>query len=104
MTISFKLSKPITHGKDTYTEFTLPEEPLVEHLFAMDAVQGETKKAVALFAAMAGVPLPVLGKMTLGDFGRMSKIMTPIMEQLAADEGDVGNAVAAGAGDSPASA
>lgn len=90
MSITFKPSKPIVHDKKTYEEFVF-EEPIVENLFAMDAVKGEARKSVALFASMAGVPLPVLAKLTLKDFARLETVLKPVVDEMQNAVEELGN-------------
>lgn len=86
-----KLTKPIEHGGKTYSELNLPDEVLVEHLFALDAVKGEQKQNAAMMAAIVGVPFQVIGKLPVADYVKLQGLAKPLMDQMQELQDDVGN-------------
>lgn len=77
-TAMVQLGDPVTIGDKAYTAITL-HRCRTKHLLAMDLVKGETRKAAALFASMAGVPLPVIEELTVDDFARVGEAAAPLM-------------------------
>lgn len=73
-----KLGDPVTIGEKTYDSLTL-HRCRTKHLMAMDLVKGETRKAAALFASMAGVPLPVIEELDVDDFAKLGEAAAPLM-------------------------
>jgi len=69
--IVVKLSRPVVNGKDTFSEITFAAPMLGKDLVAMDAVQGNARKDLAVYASMSNVPLPVILNMTVKDITRM---------------------------------
>lgn len=88
---TFTTSREIEYQGKKYQTFTIPDEVLVEHLFAMDAVTGDMKKTSAMMAAMLGVPLPVVGKMGLKDFKSLESKLAPILKEVDDLTGEEGN-------------
>ncbi|MFT3973335.1 MAG: phage tail assembly protein [Amaricoccus sp.] len=72
------LGEPVTVAGQTYDTLTL-HRCRTRHLLAMDLVKGETRKAAALFASMAGVPLPVIEELAVDDFARVGEAAAPLM-------------------------
>lgn len=72
------LADPLLVGGQTYTSLTL-HRCRTKHLLAMDLVKGETRKSAALFASMAGVPLPVIEELTVDDFARVGEAAVPLL-------------------------
>lgn len=64
---TIKLSKPIEHAGTTYTEVTV-REPEMGDLMTADLVQGEQTKEVAIYASIAGIPLPAMRKLRPLDY------------------------------------
>lgn len=77
-TITVALEEPVTHGETTYTELTF-ERRKAKHLVAMDLVKGATRKHMALLAAMANVPLPVIEELDADDFDRVAEETVAVM-------------------------
>lgn len=73
-----KLADPVTVGDKTYDTLSL-QRCRTKHLLAMDLVKGETRKAAALFASMAGVPLPVIEELAVDDFASLGEAAAPLM-------------------------
>ena len=70
--IVVQLSKPVVHGKQTYTEIVFAREAEVGDLIAADTQDGEFGKMAAAFASIAEIPFPAFKKIKAGD---MQKIM-----------------------------
>ena len=95
-TITFTPSEPIESGGETYEKLTF-RRMRVRHMVAMDKVQGEVRKTVALFASMADVPMAVIDDLDMDDFERLSKEIVPLMgnsarllaKQAEAEEGEI---------------
>lgn len=93
--ITFRPSEPIKHGDETYEALTF-QRLKVRHMVAMDKVDGDLRKMTAMFASMAGVPVPVIDELDADDFERLSREIAPLlgnsarslMEKPAPDEGD----------------
>lgn len=81
--ITFQLEEPVTIGDKTITSLTL-RKMKAKDLVAGDLVQGETRKAMAMFASMAGVPLQVIEELSLDDFSRLGEEAAPLMGKSAA--------------------
>lgn len=77
-TVVVQLSDPVKVGERTYESLIL-HRCRAKHLMAMDLVKGENRKAAALFASMAGVPLPVIEDLTLDDYERVGEAAAPLM-------------------------
>jgi len=77
-TITFTPSDPIEVGGETHEKLTF-KRMRVRHLVAMDKVEGQMRKTVALFAAMADVPMPVIDELDMDDFERMTEEVVPLM-------------------------
>lgn len=65
-----KLSKPIEHGGKTINEVTV-RPPVLGDLLMADAVQGEATKQAAIYASIAGVPLPAFKQLAPADYSRI---------------------------------
>ena len=74
---TYTLSKPLKVGEQTYTSFTF-REPTAGDLAVADRVEGDINKSLAIFAAMAEVPLAAIKAVPLREFNRMSAIVTPM--------------------------
>lgn len=61
------LKHPIDVAGETVTRVTV-RRPLVKHLKAMDAVEGEVAKLAALLAGLSGLPPAAVDQMDAGDF------------------------------------
>lgn len=79
---TIKLTKPLTVGDTTYSEFTFREAKTGD-LMAADIIKGETSKIIAILASMADVPLNVFREVPMRD-------MTRIMSETAALMGEPG--------------
>jgi len=77
-TITFTPSEPIEAGGETHEKLTF-QRMRVRHLVAMDKVDGQMRKTVALFAAMADVPIPVIDALDMDDFERLTEEVVPLM-------------------------
>lgn len=76
--VTVMLAEPVTVGGETYDSLTL-HPCRTKHLLAMDLVKGETRKAAALFASMAEVPLPVVEELAVDDFAALGEAAAPLM-------------------------
>ena len=76
--LTFTLEEPVSFNGTTYTELTLVRCK-AGHLARTDDVRGEMRKSLALFAAMASVPLPVMEELTADDLARLSAEAVPLM-------------------------
>lgn len=68
-----KLSKPIEHGGETYTQLVFTREMQMRDMFAMDDQQGGTRRTCALYASMAGVPFDVVAQFTNADMAKAAQ-------------------------------
>jgi len=77
-TLTFTPEEPIAVGNAVHETLTF-ERLRVRHMVAMDKVEGNMRKTVAMFAAMADVPMPVIDELELDDFERLSEELMPLM-------------------------
>lgn len=76
------LKKPVEHAGVTYSEFTF-RELLTGDVAVADSQDGDFNKTLAMLASMAGVPLPVMKKLTMADFKQISECAAPLMGEFA---------------------
>ncbi|MBI1620801.1 phage tail assembly protein [Aquamicrobium zhengzhouense] len=89
---TIKLSKPVEHAGTTYSEISV-REPEMGDFMAADLVTGDQTKEAAIYASIAGIPLPAMKKLRPLDY----KAIVVAADKLA------GNALAPESGDtSPA--
>lgn len=74
----FTPSEPPEHDGKTYKTLTL-RKMKAKDMVAADLVQGETRKAFAIFASMAGVPIQVIEDLDADDFIRLGQEAAPLM-------------------------
>jgi hypothetical protein len=77
------LTEPVTHDGKSYPSLTL-RKLKAKDLVAGDLVQGETRKAFAIFASMAGVPIQVIEELDVDDFELLGREAAPLMGKSAA--------------------
>jgi len=77
-TVSFPLCDPIEHDGKSYSVLTL-RKMKAKDLVAGDLVKGDTRKAMAIFASMAGVPIQVIEDLDVDDFEGLGEAATPLM-------------------------
>jgi hypothetical protein len=81
--IIIPLEEPVTVGtgdnEKTYKELVFARKLKGKDLIAMDAVQGNTKKAFAMYASMAGVPLAVMMEIDSDTFEDLALEVAPLM-------------------------
>jgi hypothetical protein len=77
-TVTFTPSEPIKFGDNSYPTLTL-RKMKAKDLVAGDLVQGDTRKAFAIFASMAGVPIGVIEELDIDDFTRLGEVAAPLM-------------------------
>lgn len=93
-TLTVTLDEPVEYKGQTYESLTF-RRAKAKDFVAMDVVKGETRKSMALFASMAGVPLPVIEELDAEDFAKvgmetrilMGKSMTRIAAEAETAEG-----------------
>ncbi len=77
------LEEPITIGEGdkavTYEKLTFARKLKGKDLIAMDAVQGNTKKAFAMYASMADVPLQLMMELDTDAFEEVALGVAPLM-------------------------
>ncbi|EYD71816.1 phage tail assembly protein [Limimaricola hongkongensis] len=76
--LTVTLEEPVEHKDKTYTSLTF-RRGKAKDFVAMDAVKGEMRKSMALFASMAGVPLPVIEELDTEDFVKVGKEVAVLM-------------------------
>lgn len=69
-------------GECTLDRLTLPRVIRGRHLVAMDSAQGEFGKAVALIAALAGIPARVGGEIAIKDVDLVMRALAPFLPSL----------------------
>ncbi|SMC43248.1 Phage tail assembly chaperone protein, E, or 41 or 14 [Fulvimarina manganoxydans] len=77
-TITVKLEDPVEFDKKTYTELTFGKLK-AKHLAAMDLVKGESVKPMAMYASMAGVPLPVIQELSIDEWEKVQEETIPLL-------------------------
>lgn len=73
------LSEPVIAGKETYKDLTFARELKTKDLVAMDAVQGQMRKTLAMYASMSGVPFGALMELSTDDFEAVALAVAPLM-------------------------
>lgn len=76
--ITVTLDEPVDHKGQAYDSLTF-RRAKAKDFVAMDAVKGEMRKTMALFASMSGVPLPVIEELDAEDFARVGVEIAPLM-------------------------
>ena len=110
--IEFKPEEPVEHGGKQYPVLVF-RRMKGKDMVAMDRVEGELMKSFAMYASMAGVPIPVIEELDVDDFARMAEETMPLLgkssgkvKQMLAKSGQVeaggetGNQAAPEAGES----
>lgn len=82
-TVTFTPEVPPTFDGKPYPVLTL-RKMKAKDLVAGDLVSGETRKAFAIFASMADVPIGVIEDLDLDDFERLGEVAAPLMGKSAA--------------------
>lgn len=77
-TVDFLLSEVIEHDGKKYTTLTL-RKMKAKDMIAGDLVTGDSRKAFAIFASMAGVPIQVIEEMDVDDFEGLGEAALPLM-------------------------
>ncbi len=77
-TLTVTLEEPVEHKGQSYESLTF-RRAKAKDFVAMDVVKGEMRKTMALFASMAGVPMPVIEELDAEDFARMGVEIAPLM-------------------------
>lgn len=77
-TVAIDLASPVEHGGRTYTRLTF-RKMKARDLVAGDLVTGDTRKSLAIFASMAGVPIGVMEELDADDFERVGMEAAPLM-------------------------
>ncbi len=77
-TVTVTLDDPVEHDGKTYTTLTL-RKMKARDLVAGDLVTGQTRKAFAIFASMAGVPIQVIEELEVDDFEKLGREAAPLM-------------------------
>lgn len=77
-TVTVKLDEPVEHDGKHYASLTL-RKLKAKDLVAGDLVTGDTRKAFAIFASMAGVPIQVIEELDVDDFERLGAEAAPLM-------------------------
>ncbi|WP_282046297.1 phage tail assembly protein [Roseibium album] len=73
-----KLATPVSHEGATYNELTLRRMKAGDSLVAEEH-QSQAKAGMALFAAMAGVPVEVIMELDMDDFMDLTEKAAPLM-------------------------
>jgi hypothetical protein len=81
--VTIKLAGAVTHDGKTYTSLTL-RKMKAKDLVAGDLVTGEARRAFAIFASMASVPIQVVEELDIDDFERLGEAAAPLMGKSAA--------------------
>lgn len=76
--LTIGLNEPVKVGGVTYTNLTFRRRK-AKDLAAMDLVKGNTRKSFAMYASMAGVPLPVMEELDGDDYDRIVEETVPLM-------------------------
>lgn len=82
-TVDFPISEPVEHDGKTYATLTL-RKMKAKDLVAGDLVSGDSRKAFAIFASMAGVPIQVIEELDIEDFEALGEAAVPLMGKSAA--------------------
>jgi len=77
-TITFTPETPVTYNDKPYPVLTL-RKMKAKDMVAGDLVTGESRKAFAVFASMANVPVGVIEELDIDDFERLSEVAAPLM-------------------------
>lgn len=76
--LTVTLGQPVEHDGKSYPSLTL-RKMKAKDLVAGDLVTGDTRKAFALFASMAGVPIQVIEELDVDDFEKLGREAAPLM-------------------------
>lgn len=76
--VKLPLSEPIPFGDKSYTELVL-RKMKAKDLVAGDLVTGKSRRAMAIFASMCGVPIQVIEELDVDDFEALGELATPLM-------------------------
>jgi hypothetical protein len=81
-TVTFTPETPPVFDGKPYPVLTL-RKMKAKDLVAGDLVSGETRKAFAIFASMADVPIGVIEDLDVDDFERLGEVAAPLMRKSA---------------------
>lgn len=73
-----KLETPVEHAGKTYSELNMRRMKAGDTLVA-EEYQSQAKAGMALFAAMADVPVEVIMELEMDDFMALSETAAPLM-------------------------
>lgn len=82
-TVTVTLDDPVEHDGKSYASLNL-RKMKAKDLIAGDLVTGDSRKAMAIFAAMAGVPIQVIEELDVDDFEKLGREAAPLMGKSAA--------------------
>jgi phage FluMu protein gp41 len=77
-TVTVTLATPVKVGEKEYASLTF-RKAKAKDLIASDAVSGEARKSMALYASMGDVPIKVIEELDLDDFEDVSEKVVPLM-------------------------
>lgn len=78
-TVTVSLSKPVTHGDQTFSELTF-REPTVGDLILGDQIgTGQLARMSAILASISDVPLPAFKKIGAKDFSKIVDATSGLM-------------------------
>lgn len=76
--ITFTPSEPVSYNEKPYPVLTF-RKMKAKDLVAADLVDGPTRKAFAIYASMAGVPIGVIEELDVDDFEKLSEVASSLM-------------------------
>lgn len=76
--VTVMLGQAVEHDGKTYASLTL-RKMKAKDMVAGDLVTGDTRKAFAIFASMAGVPIQVIEELDVDDFETLGREAAPLM-------------------------
>lgn len=76
--VTVMLGQAVEHDGKTYASLTL-RKMKAKDMVAGDLVTGDTRKAFAIFASMAGVPIQVIEELDVDDFEMLGREAAPLM-------------------------
>lgn len=77
--VTVKLTDSVTVNGKTYTEITFTRKLKGKDMVAADSVKGEVLKGHALYASLAGVPLPVIEELNVDDLEVIAEAALPFL-------------------------
>jgi hypothetical protein len=85
--VTVPLEEPVTIGsgkaEKTYTEIVFTHKAKGRDLAAGDLVKGNTNRAYAIYASMAGVPITVFQEMAADDLAEVMNAGAPLLGKAA---------------------